>query len=379
MRNKPVNSFFESNLFSVIKLVFFLYLFFLSLQMMGDGMKMFGKGFSKTLIETTSNPFIGLFIGILATSLMQSSSSTTSLVVAMMAGGAFGTDPTQSITLAIPIIMGANIGTSITNTIASLPQIKRDNEFKRAFAAATVHDFFNILSVIVIFPLQLATNFLGILSGKLAEIFQGFGGLKFLSPVKLITQPIATLVEDGLALFSQSNTVVAWLIVIMSLVFLFIALKFMVDSLKSLVIDKAKAWFDNYLFKNSIRAFMVGIILTILVQSSSITTSLVVPMAGAGLLTLIQIFPYTIGSNIGTTVTAILAALVTGNIAAVTIAFSHLLFNISGIIVWFPFKFVPIKMAELFAEYSTKSKIIPVAYIIVTFFIIPVIFVYLFS
>ena len=163
MRNKSVNSFFESNLFSVIKLIFFLYLFFLSLQMMGDGMKMFGKGFSKTLIETTSNPFIGLFIGILATSLMQSSSSTTSLVVAMMAGGAFGTDPTQSITLAIPIIMGANIGTSITNTIASLPQIKRDNEFKRAFAAATVHDFFNILSVIVIFPLQLATNFLGII------------------------------------------------------------------------------------------------------------------------------------------------------------------------------------------------------------------------
>ena len=222
MNNNAVSKFLDSNLFSILKLIFFMYLFFLSLQMMGDGMKMFGKGFSKTLIETTSNPFIGLFIGILATSLMQSSSSTTSMVVAMIAGGAFGTDYAKSIELAIPLIMGANIGTSITNTIASLPQIKRDNEFKRAFAAATVHDFFNILSVIVIFPLQLATNFLGIMAKELAEIFQGVGGLTFLSPVKLITKPVAVLVENGLSSFSQSKTVVAWLIVVMSLLFLFV-------------------------------------------------------------------------------------------------------------------------------------------------------------
>jgi len=101
-------------------------------------------------------------------------------------------------------------------------------------------------------------------------------------------------------------------------------------------------------------------LLTVLVQSSSITTSLIVPMAGAGLLTLSQIFPYTIGSNIGTTVTAILASLVTGNITAVTVAFSHLLFNIFGIMIWWPMKKVPMKIAELFAEYSTRNKLIPI-------------------
>lgn len=379
MEFKTLNSLKESNIYVVIKLLFFLYLFFLSLQLMGDGMKMFGQGFSQTLIETTTNPFVGLFIGILATSLVQSSSSTTSMVVAMVAGGAFGSNSSTSIELAIPIIMGANIGTSITNTIASLPQIRRDNEFKRAFAAATVHDFFNILSVIVLFPLQLATNFLGYLALKLEIFFQGVGGLNFLSPVKAITKPVVKYIETNAKLISDNENVLAWLIVILALIFLFTALKFMVDALKSLVIDKAKAWFDQYLFKNTLRAFSFGILLTVLVQSSSITTSLVVPMAGAGLLTLVQIFPYTVGSNIGTTITAILAALVTGNIAAITVAFSHLLFNIFGIIVWFPFKWVPIKIAELFAEYSTKSKIIPVAYVVVTFFILPVLFVYLFS
>jgi len=379
MELKSFNSFRETNTYSILKLLFFLYLFFLSLQLMGDGMKMFGKGLSQALIETTTNPFVGLFIGILATSIIQSSSSTTSMVVAMVAGGALGTDPTKAIELAIPIIMGANIGTSITNTIASLPQIRRDNEFKRAFAAATVHDFFNILSVIVLFPLQLATNFLGILATEMKTLFEGVGGLKFLSPVKAITKPVAKYIEINIGSIVENKNVLAWIIVIIALIFLFAALKFMVDALKSMVIDKAKALFDKVLFKNALRAFIVGIFLTVLVQSSSITTSLVVPMAGAGLLTLRQIFPYTVGSNIGTTITAILAALVTGNIAAVTVSFSHLIFNIAGIIVWFPFKQVPIKMAELFADYSVKSKIIPVAYVVITFFIIPVIFVYLFS
>ncbi len=377
--SEEIKKFTRSPLFAVLKLLFFLYLFFLSLEMMGAGMKLFGKEFSKALIETTTNPFIGLFIGILATSIIQSSSSTTSMVVAMVAGGAFGSDPTRAIELAIPLIMGANIGTSITNTIASLPQIKRSNEFRRAFAAATVHDFFNFLSVIVLFPLQLATNFLGIAASELGLVFQGVGGLKFLSPVKVITKPVAKLFEKNLEIYFADKNIIAWIIVIVALLLLFTALKFMVDVLKSMVIEKAKAWFDKFLFKNAGRAFVVGILLTVLVQSSSITTSLIVPMAGAGLLTLGQIFPYTIGSNIGTTVTAILASLVTGNITAVTVAFSHLLFNIFGILVWWPLKKVPMTIAELFAEYSTRNKLIPIVYIVVMFFIIPITFVFLFS
>ncbi len=377
--SEEIKKFTNSPVFAILKLIFFLYLFFLSLELMGAGMKMFGKEFSKALIETTTNPFIGLFIGILATSIIQSSSSTTSMVVAMVAGGAFGADSARAIELAIPIIMGANIGTSITNTIASLPQIKRSNEFKRAFAAATVHDFFNFLSVMVLFPLQLATNFLGIAASELGSIFQGVGGLKFLSPVKAITKPVGKLIEKELGIYFSDTHVIAWIMVVVALIFLFVALKFMVDVLKSMVIEKAKAWFDKFLFKNSIRALAVGTLLTVLVQSSSITTSLVVPMAGAGLLTLRQIFPYTLGANIGTTVTAILASLVTGNITAVTVAFSHLLFNIFGIIFWWPFRKVPLTIAELFAEYSTKNKFIPVIYIIVMFFIIPISFVFLFS
>jgi len=354
--------------FGVIKLLIFLYLFFLSLGMMGGALKLYGKDVAVQLIEATTNPFIGLFIGILATSVIQSSSSTTSIVVGMVAAASATSGNSESIIqLAIPIIMGANIGTSVTNTIASLPQINRSNEFQRAFAAATVHDFFNLMAVIILFPLQVATNFLGHSAQFMGDLFSGVGGLSFLSPVKAITKPVVSIMKNS---FGKE---LPWFMLVLALAILLLSLKYMVATLKVLVVEKAKAWFDKVLFKTDLRAFSVGTLLTILVQSSSITTSLVVPMAGAGILKLRQIFPYTLGSNIGTTVTAILASLITGNIAAVIVAFSHLLFNVTGIVILWPFKKIPIKLAEKFSEYSVKSKVIPVAYVLIMFFIIPLI------
>ena len=114
-----------------------------------------------------------------------------------------------------------------------------------------------------------------------------------------------------------------------------------------------------------------------MVQSSSITTSLVVPLAGAGILTLGQIFPFALGANVGTTITAILASLVTGNEAAVTVAFAHLLFNVSGIVLIWPIKKVPIWMAETLARASLKSRLIPLLYILTVFFLIPGILIYI--
>jgi sodium-dependent phosphate cotransporter len=261
--------------------------------------------------------------------------------------------------------MGANIGTSVTNSLVSLTQIKRDFEFRRALSAAVVHDFFNILAVTVLFPFQYFTNFLGHIATFMGEKFQNIGGLKFLSPVKALTKPPVEILKELIGDYP-------WVLLALSLILLLVALARIVKSLKILVVKKAEVWFDRYLFKTAWRAFLVGMLLTTMVQSSSITTSLAVPMAGAGLLTLTQIFPYTLGSNIGTTVTAILAALVTGNLAAIIVAFSHLLFNVSGIVFWWPFKFLPISMAEKFSAIAIRRKIIPILYIIIVFFLIPI-------
>jgi sodium-dependent phosphate cotransporter len=346
-------------IFRIIQLLAFLFLFLLSIDMMGTSMKMFGREFAETLIASTSNPLVGVFIGILATSLIQSSSTTTSIVVGMVGGNAI------TVASAIPIIMGANIGTSVTNTLVSLAHLNRSTEFRRSFSASIVHDFFNFLAVLVLFPLQYFTNFLGYASDRLAEIFQDVGGLELFNPLKAATKPVVTVVADAVQ--------VPWILLAIALLCLFLALRQIVSVLRVLIVKKAEGWFDKILFKTAIRAFSVGLLLTILAQSSSITTSLVIPLAGAGLLTMGQIFPYTLGANIGTTVTAILASLVTGNINAVIVAFAHLLFNISGIMIWWPLARVPIFLAQSFSAISVKNRLFPLVYILIMFFTIPLI------
>src|SRR5690606_2123410 len=126
-----------------------------------------GEGFQQGLLESVSNPISGLCAGLLATVLVQSSSVSTSTIVGMVGAG------TLPVALAVPMIMGANIGTTVTSTLASLASMRRAAEFRRAFAAATVHDFFNIMAVAVLLPLELMTGFLSGSAEWLSEHLRG--------------------------------------------------------------------------------------------------------------------------------------------------------------------------------------------------------------
>lgn len=358
--------------FQILFFICCLYLFFVSIEMMSAAFKLFGKGFAQSLMTTTANPLVGLFIGILATSLVQSSSSTTSILVGLVAGGS------MSIRNAIPIVMGANIGTTVTNTIVSMGHIGRKNEFSRALAGATVHDFFNILAVAIFLPLEMTTHFLERSALFLSGLFKDAGGFTFMSPLKTVVKPAADLLTDLFkGIVPSPSWLTALLVLIFALVLLFLALKNMVTLMKKIIIGKVENLIHQYLFKNPARSFFLGIILTAIIQSSSATTSLIVPIVGAGILTVSQIFPYVLGTNIGTTITAILASLVTRNPAALTVAFAHLLFNISGTVVFYPLKMIPIKIATGYGEFLSKHRILAPIFLIIIFFIIPLIFIFL--
>jgi sodium-dependent phosphate cotransporter len=346
----------------VTALITLLYAFLVSIGLLGNAFKMFSGGFIGDLIHNASNPLVGLFVGILATTLVQSSSTTTSLVVAMVGGGA------MPIATAIPVVMGANIGTSVTNTLVSLGHISRGREFERAFAASTVHDFFNVLAVLALFPLQLATNFLGRLAAYLADVFQDVGGLTFASPLKAVTGPVVNAVTD-------LNRDHPWMLLLVALVVMFGSLRYLVMTLKTLVLGRVESFFDQTLFKNAARAMLFGLAVTVLVQSSSITTSLAVPLAGAGILTLRQIFPYTLGANVGTTITAMLAALAVGELSAVTVAFAHLMFNVCGILCIWPIpsiRQIPPQISQRFAAFAARWQWMAIAYVLVFFYAVPI-------
>ena len=123
----------------------------------------------------------------------------------------------------------------------------------------------------------------------------------------------------------------------------------------------------------------IGAVVTVMVQSSSITTSLLVPLAAAGLLRLEQAFPVTLGANVGTTVTAFLAALaVSGPNAAagLEIALVHLLFNLSGILLIYPvagIRHVPLRLARALTRVALVSKKTVVFWIAGMFYGIPTI------
>jgi len=353
-----------NNILKTLALLGLVYLFLLSITLIGSSFKAMGKETAEAIMHMVSNPIMGLVVGIFTTSLVQSSSLTTSLVVSMVAGHVLTID------LAIPIVMGANIGTSITNLIVSIGHIRRSEEFERALGASIVHDFFNVLSVAVIFPLQLAFDIIGISARAASGLFVDIGGLKFVNPLSAILKPVAHAI---LQLFPHHQ----WIGIVIAFVLLFLALRYLVVVMKSLVLKKIEAFFDQYIFKTAFRALMLGMLFTALVQSSSITTSLVVPLAAAGVLSLNKIFPYDLGANVGTTITAFMASLATNNADAVTIAFSHFLFNVLGIIIWLPLKKVPITMATYFARWSVKHRWVPFAYILLVFFLTPLLLILL--
>ena len=346
-----------------------LYLFLVGIAGMSSSIKNMGSEFAETVLTTTSDPFIALFIGIFSTVLFQSSSTTTSLIVGMVSSG------TLTISSSIPMIMGANIGTTVTNTIVSIGHIKKGTEFKRAFAASTVHDFFNILSVLIVFPIEMIFHPLQ----KTSEWFalQLFGKIENIEVLQA-KSPIKVAVKSG-AKFIQKFTFDNDIIYLSLSVFItFLMLYSIVKLLKSLVLKKIEGFFDQYIFNTAIKAMTFGVLVTIMVQSSSITTSLVVPLAGAGVLTLRQIFPFTLGANIGTTVTALLAA-ITGTVSALVAAFSHLLFNVVGILIIYTTPFlrnIPLRFAENISEIAVSKKYIPLVYLFIIFVLIPLCIIY---
>ncbi|MCK4980913.1 MAG: Na/Pi symporter [Candidatus Delongbacteria bacterium] len=364
----------------IIGMLFFLWLFLLSIKLLGGTFKHYFSDDTADLIKNaTDNPLVSLFIGILATAIIQSSSSTTSIIVAFVGAG------TLSLHNAIPMIMGANIGTSITGILVSFGQMRNKMEFNRSFSAAIVHDYFNWFAVLLFLPLEIMTGVLEKSAIFLTSIFMGTSGMTFKSPLDSVVKPIAKQIEYFVSNIMgnqiiedkvQYDGALLTVMVILSLVLLFVALNYMSSIMKKVLIGKFERIIHKYVFNHAATALLFGILFTVSVQSSSITISVVVPLVGAGILSMEQIFPYAVGANIGTTITGILAALVTGSPAGISIALVHTLFNIFAAAIFIPLKALPIGAANWFASKAGKNKLWAIGYALIVFFIIPLLIIF---
>jgi len=353
-----------------ISIVLLVYLLIVAVGTIGAGFKSATGDKAQELFTFATNPFLGLIVGTVATALIQSSSTVSSIMVGLVAGG-------LPVTTAVPMIMGANIGTSITNTLVSLGHIGDKSEFQRAFAAATIHDFFNLLAIVIFLPLEIFWHPLEKLAHFFAQYLVGNGSLSVnhFNFVTAATQPIVSWFQGITHLLPEPFDGIALIILGIALIFLTISL--MGKLLKVLMVNRAQEILQTAIGKSPLTSIAAGTLITVIVQSSSTTTSLMIPLAGAGVFGLAQIYPFTLGANIGTCITALLAATAVSGpeaLPALEIAMVHLLYNSFGVILIYNIPFLyplPMLSAQTLAAVASERKFIAFVYIIGVFFLIP--------
>ena len=289
-----------------------LYLFLVGIGFLEDGINGLGSDLQDTLFDRVSNPVAGLCVGILATVLAQSSSVTTS----------------------------------------------------------------NIIAVLVLLPVEVATGVLSNAAEWITDLLVGSGGATYESPIKGIVEAPVEVVEDALDGL-VSGTALGVALIVLGLACIFLALAAITKNMRVLIADRVERSLNALLARGGgVAAMLLGMVITMAVQSSSITTSVMVPLSAAGVITLHNAYPVTLGANVGTTITAVLASLATGRPEALTVALAHTLFNLGGIMLLYPVPFtreIPIRLAEALAELAARRRTAVLGYIIVTFIVVPAI------
>jgi sodium-dependent phosphate cotransporter len=325
--------------------------------------------------------------------------------------------------------MGANVGTTVTSTIVSLAQMGKSAELDRSFAAATLHDVFNIFTVAILFPVECATGYLQHLTGALAEGAETgrrdhFEGpiKKFVSPLsarlltsnkKLIVgvangktcddyypihcdegaEPSFATCKVGLigcyestgrcpVLFRESasrtqDQVAGAVSFVIALIILFVSMLSMVFAVQKLLFGLSTKVVHTVTTCNGYIGFLVGIGITMITQSSSITTSVLVPFAGVGALRLEQVYPLVLGANMGTAVQAVVSSLDAVGTDPLQVALAHLFFNLTGFLIWYPLpplRNIPFFAARRLGKNAGIWRMFPLCYIVLVFCLLPLFF-----
>lgn len=358
----------------------------------------------------------------------------------------------------------------MTNTIVAMGQMGDGDELERAFSGATVHDMFNFLSVLILFPLEIITHMLARMTDAMTRNFEPDpDGEKKSKGIKVIISPLLDRLikanskvidqvatgeaescdvyyptecnPSGTATYeacvtngrvglitcskdigkcpaffqegaSQSDDLVSGGVALfLGIFFLVLCLMGLVTILKKMLLGASTRMIHKCTDVNGYISMLIGCGVTVLVQSSSVTTSVLTPLVGVGLvsveqvrllrfclylsiahdctsslidashsilhiLSTTQMYPFTLGANIGTTITGIMAALVASTADSMQVALAHFFFNIFGIIIWYPLpvmRRVPVRLAKGLGKATRWWRGFPILYIGICFFAIPLI------
>ncbi len=350
--------------------VFLLYIFLVGVGLLEAGISTLGSGFETRFLAQVAHPIAGLAAGVLATVLVQSSSVSTATIVGLVGAG------TLTLPAAVPMIMGANIGTTVTSTLAALGSLRNRENFRLAFAGATMHDMFNLLAVAILLPLELSTKVLSRSASWLTELLRGTEiSAPGKSPIRTAVKFPVGLIQDGVESLGAASLFSALTLLVFGLAAIFVALATITKNMRQLVAGNIERSMNKLVGRGGGTAGIgVGLMVTVAVQSSTITTSILVPLVAAGVLTLRHAFPITLGANIGTTITALLASLAVTRPEGLAIALVHTLFNLFALILIYPIpaiRWLPVKAATWFATRAANNRLLVIVYVGGVFILLP--------
>ena len=378
-----------------LNLALSIYLFIASLEGVKSGFKLiFAEWQTSILSMVTSNtaPMTGLALGMLSTALVQSSSAVVAATMVSMSGMvASGLPLEAAIQFGVPMVLGANIGTTVTNTIVAFG-VQRGmtmKEFKDTIPGVIVDDVYEALTITIFFILELST---GVISRtvirlgnfytevlKMEDFFAAFDKTiidiiieePLIKPTKALAVGVLGDRFGGVLLF------LVWFVIII------VTMGMITNGLEKIIEmeweDKVKAAFEN-----PYRGFATGFGITFLVGSSSIGSSLVIPFLATKVVDLKKAYPYLVGCNMATTVDlSQIYGYVAGGVVGMILGSAHVLLNIMALTIWLisPLRFVPVKIAEWLGDRIAQNKNAAyalLAWVVVVFFVIPILVIYLF-
>ena len=282
-------------------------LFLYGMKLMSDGLEnIAGEKLKSILEKITSNKIMGVLVGTIVTAIIQSSSAITVMVVSFVNAGL------MTLGQATGVILGSNIGTTITTQMVSL----------NLEVIAPI--FIGIGAIVIVVTKNKRVKDLAYIALGFGVLFMGMGLMS--SSLKPVSE---------LAIFNKFILLVG---------------------------------------KNSILGVLIGILITAILQSSSATTGILVALAVSGNLDMSVAFPIILGCNIGTCITAILAGL-TANRIAKKAALLHLFFNIFGTILFLPFSDKVVMIVQYLTPDNVARQVAnahTIFNVVITIFILPI-------
>ena len=300
-----------------------IYFFVSSIVLIKSSAVIMGESLAEKIVLLIRDTTSGVFTGWICTALLHSSGAFDSIIVAFTSSGVI------PLSLAVATIIGAEIGTTVTPLLVSvIGYIREKTRLSASFNVTMVHFLYNLLTLLIFYPAELLFGVFTRIAEAGTSIFVRATWLNHIPSLLDVATPWVDLLLKFIP---------AWIGLIIGGVTLVVAL-WGLERYMTAIFNMPKSWnIIRMTFTKPLRAFVAGFIFTILVPSTTVMVSLLVPLAASGVIRAdYYILPYILGANIGTVFDVMIAALATGDPVSLGVWLVHLSINIIGALIFFP-------------------------------------------